>query len=419
MHRQAGYKLLIALALTATFLAPLRAQERPTIAASAADRPQVAAATTEAVANLREQIERTPITLHVTVGEFLRRTGGSDDLTKTLARAELVGGPRWVDADTCQIQLEISGPRIAHLLNQIAANHPRESPINAKELSRETETWRERTFSGTGSSTAFGRVNKLRGPALTGSWANVSDADRQKALAAAKADAIARVIDSIKPIPLASGKTIGDALANPEVHTALLDWLENRPITRVDYRRDLQLELSMAGTPHGCFDTLRHAITKHSDLLIPRDEAGWSDIRTDFEHRMASPIGHATASATAPAAGPILQHPRLALPSTPPSWIERKLEVEGIADPGNSKLRAAREAESIARRALAEEIGRLPLSPGLTIAQASEQNPHINDAVSQALDKTKSKTDYNHRRGVSVILTLDLHDLWDSLRAAQ
>jgi hypothetical protein len=100
-------------------------------------------------------------------------------------------------------------------------------------------------------------------------------------------------------------------------------------------------------------------------------------------------------------------------------WIERKLEVEGIADPGNSKLKAAREAESIARRALADEIGRLPLSPGLTIAQASEQNPRINDAVSQALDKAKSKTDYNHRRGVSVILNLDLHDLWDSLHAVE
>src|SRR5207245_7042915 len=133
------------------------------------------------------------------------------------------------------------------------------------------------------------RAAKARPQRLGAGWPNVADADRAKALSAAKADAIARVIDSIKPITIAKGKTVGDALANADVRAALTDWLENRPVTRVDYRRDLHVELSMAGTPGGCFDVVRRAVSKTDNFPIPRDEAGWSAVREDFERRMATP----------------------------------------------------------------------------------------------------------------------------------
>src|SRR6476469_908101 len=65
------------------------------------ERPQVTAAVHEAVISLREQIERASINRHLTVGEFIQRTHAEDDLTAALMRAEMVGGPRWVDNDTC------------------------------------------------------------------------------------------------------------------------------------------------------------------------------------------------------------------------------------------------------------------------------------------------------------------------------
>ena len=382
-----------------------------------AARPQIAAATDEAVINLREQIERTSLTSRLTVGEFLRTTGGTDDLTHALARAEIVRGPRWADADTCQVQLDIGGQRVAQVLRQIAATHPRESPLTGAEVARETENWQWRTFSGTGTSTAFGRVAKVRAQGLTGGWATVSDADRQKTLAIAKADAMARVIDSIKPIHLAKGKTIGDALANKEVHGALIDWLENRPVIRVDYRRDLQVDLSMAGTPGGCFSVIRAAIEKYTDLPMPPNEAGWIEVRTEFERRMSAPIGHATAPG---AIGPQPAAPnRIALPATAPDWVNRKLEAEGIADSGSSKLKAAREAEGIARHKLADEIRGLSMPGGLTLGKLTDQDVKYREAVARALDRAAGKTDYNHRKGVSVIVHLDLRDVWDALREAK
>src|SRR5260221_658912 len=83
--------------------------------------------------------------------------------------------------------------------------------------------------------------------------------------ATARADAIGRVIDSIKPIELSRGKTVGDALANADVRAALNDWLDARPVTRVDYRRDMQVELFLAGTLGGCSDVVRRAVTKYTE----------------------------------------------------------------------------------------------------------------------------------------------------------
>lgn len=382
-----------------------------------ADRPQIAAATDEAVIKLRKQIERTSLTSHLTVGEFLRATGGTDDLTHVLARAEMLGGPRWVDAETCQIQLNISGARVAHVLQQIAAVHPADSPLTGNEVARETENWQWRTFSGTGVSTAFGRVATLRTNGLTGGWANVSDADRQKALAAAKADAMSRVVDSLKPIGLVKGKTVGDALANQEVHRALSDWLENRPVIRVEYRRDLQLELSMAGTPDGCFSVVRAAIVKFTDLPTPATEAGWAEVRSEFERRMSAPIGRATAPG-AIGAQPAARS-RTVLPAKAPEWVGRKLEAEGIADSGSSKLKAAREAEGIARKKLTDEVRHLPMPGGLTLGKIADQDPSLHEAVKKVLDRAATQIDYNHRKGVSAILHLDLREVWDALRAAE
>src|SRR5947209_7626125 len=60
------------------------------------DRPQVTAAVHQAVSSMRDQIERTSVTRHVTVGDFLQRLHAEDDFAAALIRAEMVGGPRWV-----------------------------------------------------------------------------------------------------------------------------------------------------------------------------------------------------------------------------------------------------------------------------------------------------------------------------------
>ena len=61
----------------------------------------------------------------------------------------------------------------------------------------------------------------------------------------------------------------------------------------------------------------------------------------------------------------------------------------------------------------------MPLGGGVTVGKAAEKDAAVRDAMTQALDKAKVKTDYNHGKGVAVTLKLDLHDLWDAIKGAQ
>jgi hypothetical protein len=344
-------------------------------------------------------------------------------LTQALQGAELVGGPRWVDNDTCQVQLEISGTRAARLIQHIVTNSHERPPVSPEELSRLSTDWQRRTFTGSGSSTAFNRAAAVR-PRLSANspWSGVPDATRRKVLANAKEDAINRVVDSIRPIEISKGKTVGDAMDQPEVRRIVMDWLAVRPVIRVEYRLDLSVEITLAGSPNGLFDTVRHAVIEHSDLPIPRDEAGWAVVRHDFETRMAVSVGRASAAGatTGPINAADMTRGRFELPARVPSWVGQRVDVQAVADLTESKLKCAREAEAAARRKLAAEVNALPLERGMTVGKAADRDPRVRDAVYAAMDKARTvSTDYTHKNGVAVTLQLDLQDLWDSLRGAE
>src|SRR4051794_12674419 len=94
-----------------------------------ARREQIDAATARAVDGLHRQINQETVGRGVTVGDLLDRTSSHEELDKTLQRAQMIGGPRWIDDHTCQVRLEISGPRVANALVSIASTKPKKSPI--------------------------------------------------------------------------------------------------------------------------------------------------------------------------------------------------------------------------------------------------------------------------------------------------
>ena len=93
-------------------------------------RATVDAATRDAVESLLEEIGRLSLSGRVSVGKLLRDTSSFDELRKTLRQSEQVGGPRWTDDRTCQVQLQVSGTRIATALSRIAAANPDRSPLS-------------------------------------------------------------------------------------------------------------------------------------------------------------------------------------------------------------------------------------------------------------------------------------------------
>jgi hypothetical protein len=377
-------------------------------------RAEVAAANADAQEALRQEILATEIEPGLTVDPLLAKSGGAVVLQPAVASAEQIGGTRWIDDQTCQLRLDVDGKIVRELLLEAAAEHPDGVPLSIERLKARLGGWSARAFSGTGTSTALAAAEQLRPDDQQSTWAAVSDADRRAAIAAARRNAAERVLDSIRPITMPDGKSLGDALEQPGVVPVITGFLASQPITAVEFRDDLEVRLTIALDPDSLWQVIRSALPKQNIVELPAGNEGWKRLREQVERRVAIPIGRSivTSSSTVPA--PVV----VAVPEHAPSWVEQSIDAEGLARSNGPLLKTARVAEAVADERLAAKISDLPLRPGLTIGQASHQDPRFAEAVSRALGRARAfKVDYDYpeRGGVRVKVGLDLADLWREL----
>jgi hypothetical protein len=384
------------------------------IADDSARRAEVAAANADAQESLRQEILATEIEPGLTVEDVLAKTGGPAALQPVLASADQIGGTRWIDDQTCQLQLDVDGKVVRDLLLKNAAEHPDRLPVSLESLKAHLTAWNVRSFSGTGTSTALAAAEQLRPDDQQSGWAAVSDQDRRAAIAAARRNAAGRVLDSIRPITMPDGKSLGDALEQPGVEPIMSDFLANRPITTVEFRDDLEVRLTIALNDSELWQVIRDSLPKQSVVELPEGKEGWQRLKEQVERRAAIPVGRSvvTSTATAPAQAVI------AVPQQPPAWAGQSMDAEGIARSTGRLLKTARVAEALADEKLAAKIDDLPLAPGLTLGQASHQDPRTAEAVSRALGRARAfKVDYDYPEAgaVRVRVGLDLADLWREL----
>jgi hypothetical protein len=377
--------------------------------ARADDRTMIAAATANAVDALRDDVASARIDSELTVADFLAETHGTDDLMELLGRAEQVGGARFSsDGAACEIQLQISGERVARELVTIAANHPRHSPVPAEALARMLERWTDREFTGTGSSISGLKVQFIRPPATPDdAWGDVTDQARQQAVDAARDDAITRALDEIRPIPWASGKTLGEEQSIAPFKDALSTWLSARPVRRVWFRSDHQVELTLSTPPtEYCNEVLTAAHAAFLPLPNPGEEA---TLRGKFAALPTVSIGVATAYTSAPSTAAFVP----VIPSQPPSWLDEPLMGEGTANSRGNKLKTARVAEAASIEALRTTINALPLDGAITIGEAAHKSPAVAQAVARCLSRARPyKVEYRADGSVSVKSSLDPRELW-------
>ena len=252
---------------------------------------QTLAASTDAREALRQQVLAARVAPALTVRQLLDRTGGWTELEKALGTAQQIGGTRWLDNETVQVRLLIEGGRaLADALNLAVAKNPSKSPLPADTIRRNLAQWRDRTFSATGTGTASTDVTRLQPPPDDAAWAAVNDADRRRALAMARENAIARVIDSLRPIEMGD-KTLGDALSNPEVGQALSNWLYARPIASVQFRDDLSIRLVLAVSSEELWHSLEPALSRQTQVPPPATKQGWDWLEKQVEARMSPAVG--------------------------------------------------------------------------------------------------------------------------------
>jgi hypothetical protein len=399
--------LLFALPLLAADRPPQQVVQRDRLAAADTAR----AATSAAVSGLYDQIGELPLTATLTVAQFLKDLQVQDEFTRTLQRADQIGAPRWVDEYTCQVQLEIPALRVSYALRQLAAAYPRASPLTPAQIERAASRWPCQTFAATGSSASSVALPEFR-PPPGNRWAAVTLAERRKALAAANSDATYRAMSSVSPVALSDQKTLGDGFAVPEVGDAVRGWLSRRPVTRVDFRDDLQVEVALGVDRRDYFNVVRAALTRQRAIAPPNEEE-WSRVERDFSSRFYSPVGRAAVSDPKAV---VTTKPAFHLPQRAPEWAHDQIDVQGLASGSGPKLKTALAAEADARAKLHARIENLQLDRNLTVADAAKQSRLVADAVARFVKQAHIfKTEYRPDGTVVVRMSADLGDLWEEM----
>ncbi len=362
--------------------------------------------------NLRQEVLAAHIEPDITVQMLIDRTGGIDALNKALASARQIGGPRWLDPQTAQIRLEIKGSSVADALEKLAREHPGAISIGPDVVHERVARWRLRSFSAIGTGTSPGSAARLRPDPSQVSWQQVSDQSRQRAIEAARQDAVDRVIESLKPISWNDRRTLADALDNKEVAEIVRGWLNTRPVTTVEFRDDLEVRLTLAVSPDDLWPVLKGAMERGKSVPKPKASADWQRLHQQVDARMANPCGSAAATAV------IATRPAIAIPTIAPAWTRLTLDGQAQAQSPNGLLRAARSARVAALAQIRAQINTLPLTAHLTLGDASHQDPRIDQAITRALDHAQiSKIEYDapNRGWATAHMTLDLDVLWREL----
>jgi hypothetical protein len=370
---------------------------------------QIDAATANAVDALQREIGNQPLASGQTVKEFLAQTNSESALRQLLARAGPVGGPRWLDAQTCQVRLQIDGSQIADLLISIAQAHPKATPIDAQPL----RDLRQRSFEATSTSTAANSINTLAPAAGEPAWRDVSPDQRRQALIQARQNAIEHVVDTLNPIELSQGRTIGQEIAsNPVLRQRLQAYLQTAPITRVDFQDNLQVRVQLRPSWQELAQTIYSAwIGKPSGDLDVADFANIQSLRDRISQRLRETAG--TAAVVQSGAQPM---PAVAIPQQPPAWVDDQIETIGHGFVPGSQLKSSRAAEHDAKLKMRSRLEAMRLDGSQTILDAARRNPHVADAINQALEQARPyKSDYNADGSVTIHEILDLRDFWQAI----
>ncbi len=393
---------LLAAYCVATAQAPMPADPQP-----AAE--TVRAARARALSSLYRDMADAPVGAGLSIGRYLGKVGAVEQFKQTLEGSSEIGGPRWIDAQTCQVHWQIEGQRIYDALKQIVAAHP-DGPLNQVQLERASSSWLKRRFSGIGSSAETGALAQVQPAAMGGQWERVSKKNRQEALTAARMNAVRRLADSISKVSLDGHKTIGEALTR-EQQQAVEDWLALQPIARVDFGRDLNVDVTLVVDEPQFFDVVKSAIVK-SATTQPQEDA-WPKVEEEFYDKMARPVGRSQAT---PDAG----EPKvaaIALPAKAPEWVEGDLGSTGFSGGDKEMLKAARRAELDARVKLRSRVEALPLDKQTTLGDAAKNDPHIASAITRAVSQAKiTRTEYLGDAGARIWVDLDLHRVWDEMK---
>ena len=386
-----------------------------TTPADAARSAQVAAAATDAVAGLFQQVESVVLGGSGTAGDLIKAAKAEAAILSTLGQARQVGGPRWLDESTAQVRLEISGQPVAQKLEAILTEANTKLPITLEQARPALSILSSRNFTASGSSAAASVIGDVEPADSDRTWANVDPAVRKAVIAAARHKASEQVIDRLSEIALPDGRTIGTVVDDNDgtVRAALEAYLLQRPVTGVQFRDDQQVEVTLSAPPAQTLEVLREALAS-APAGVSLDAAAWETIADQFLHGSSA----ATGLGQLPQDSAMLPLPvSVQLPDQPPLWAGHMLDTSAEAEGESTRLKTRHAAEQLAVAELRRQVLELPLTPDLKLGDAASRDPDIAAAVDRALARSRAyKSDYFPDGRVVVKASIDLREVWQQLQ---
>src|SRR5262249_35105013 len=148
--------------------------------------------------------------------------------------------------------------------------------------------WKDRSFTATGTSVSSEKVFVLRPAEMGPRWSGVSDDARNKAVTAARQDAAQHLLDTMRPIEVAPGHTMNDAVLREPVQQAVVGWVTTRPVTQLRYDDNLEVELTVSTPPDELFQTVVDSARTVPGTSVPSDEKSLDQLKQEFEKRIST-----------------------------------------------------------------------------------------------------------------------------------
>jgi hypothetical protein len=371
---------------------------------------QITAAASNAVEKLAADVFDEQIGVDLTVADFVHDTSSLDRLMDLLRQSQQIGGPRWLDDQTCQVKLAIEGPRVLELLRQTAELNGNTTPIPAQALVKRLKDWKDRTFVATGTAISLKAAQELPPPTMT-AWDQIpADARRQAVLAAAN-NAAVKAMDNLKSVEYQPGQPLSKVLSNEVVQQKLNAYLSDRPVTAVHFANDGSVETTLSLSQDDLVEAVVDALQAGS-IEFSREGEQLARLRNQIDGRLNTITGKAKAGNAAQS-----RAAAITLPGTAPEWTREIITVIGNSKPSGSRLMTARKAEDLALAALRGKIESLSINGTLSLGDWSRQNISVRRVLDDTMLRARvTKIDYAPDGSATVKLSLDPRDLWDGLR---
>ena len=368
---------------------------------------EVEAATEAARIDLRSQV----LAVYVAPGVPLRDVVANDpnavNIDGVIAKAEIVGEPRWIGEDIVQVKLHLAAGRLVEAVK--ASIKMLSHQMSASDFDRFKHEWAKRSFQATGQAIPAARVRQVVLTMQPAGWAGVPDDARIAAAQLARTNATAALIDQTDAIHLGPTQTIDAALDAGHAKPALVTWANTLPATNITMGDDRQIEVGLFVDKPGLSDVLKSSLPSAFISQPDHQQA----LATGIHGLPDIVVGRSIAGAvpaTAPTGALIIRQI--------PVWASDPITASGEAKFSTTQLRTARAAERSAREALREKIFKLPIDNGATIGQAA-QRENVRAAVDEAVEQaTVYQVNYHADGSADVSVTLDPNDLLDALTGA-